>query len=246
MKKCALVLSLAVTALAIGVRPAAAQLGGITGALKKAQTVKKVADLKVTDAEERQIGQQVSDKMVETFGVYQDADVTKYVTLVGAVLAQAEPQARPRLAVRGARHRRRQRLRGARRVRPHHEGPARVDEERSRARGRPRPRDHSRDREAHRQRDPARGRDQPGVRLGWCGGRHDAIAHCRLRQRAYSNILNGKFSRDDENEADDKGVQLANKVGYAPNGLGERADEADRSQQGREGTERHVRRRIRR
>ena len=104
MKKCALVLSLAVTALAIGVRPAAAQLGGITGALKKAQTVKKVADLKVTDAEERQIGQQVSDKMVETFGVYQDANVTKYVTLVGAVMALQSPQARPRLAVRGARH----------------------------------------------------------------------------------------------------------------------------------------------
>ena len=66
-------------ALAIGVRPAAAQLGGVSGALKKAQTVKKIADLKVTDAEERQLGQQVSDKLVETFGVYQDADVTKYV-----------------------------------------------------------------------------------------------------------------------------------------------------------------------
>ncbi len=91
-EKCALVLSLAVTALAIGVRPAAAQLGGITGALKKAQTVKKIADLKVTDAEERQIGQQVSDKMVETFGVYQDANVTKYVTLVGAVMALQSPR----------------------------------------------------------------------------------------------------------------------------------------------------------
>ena len=72
-------------------RPAA-QLGGITGALKKAQNVKKIADLKVTDAEERQIGQQVSDKMVETFGVYQDANVTKYVTLVGAVMALQSPR----------------------------------------------------------------------------------------------------------------------------------------------------------
>ena len=40
-------------ALSIGVRPAAAQLGGITGALNKAAKVKKIADLKVTDAEEQ-------------------------------------------------------------------------------------------------------------------------------------------------------------------------------------------------
>ena len=92
MKKRALSLSFAlVAALSIGVRPAAAQLGGITGALKKAQTVKRIADLKVTEAEERQIGQQVSDKIVGEFGVYQDASVTKYVTLVGAVLALQRP-----------------------------------------------------------------------------------------------------------------------------------------------------------
>ena len=89
---CTFAESRAVATLAIGVRPAAAQLGGITGALNKAVTVKKVADLKVTDAEERQIGQQVSDKMVEAFGVYQDAGVTKYVTLVGAVLALPSPR----------------------------------------------------------------------------------------------------------------------------------------------------------
>ena len=93
MKKCAFVLSVSIaTALTLGARPAAAQLGGITGALNKAANVKKIADLKVTDAEERQIGQAVSDKMVETFGVYQDANVTKYVTLVGAVLALQSPR----------------------------------------------------------------------------------------------------------------------------------------------------------
>ena len=90
MKKCALMLGLVVVAgVSIGVRPAAAQLGGITGALNKAAKVKKITDLKVTDAEEQQIGQQVSDKVVETLGVYQDPNVTKYVTLVGVVLAQA-------------------------------------------------------------------------------------------------------------------------------------------------------------
>jgi beta-barrel assembly-enhancing protease len=89
MNKCALSLGVAVVvALTAGIRPAAAQLGGLTGVLKKAETVKKIADVRVTDAEEQQIGQQVSDKVVESFGVYQDANVTKYVTLVGAVLAQ--------------------------------------------------------------------------------------------------------------------------------------------------------------
>ena len=37
--------------------------------------------------------------------------------------------------------------------------------------------------------------------------------------RPTANILNNEFSRGDEGEADEKGVQLANKVGYAPTGL---------------------------
>ena len=40
-----------------------------------------------------------------------------------------------------------------------------------------------------------------------------------IAQQAYKDILDNKFSRNDENEADEKGVQLANKVGYAANGL---------------------------
>ena len=43
----------------------------------------------MSDAEERKIGEQVSLKLREHFGVYQDEAVTKYVTLVGTVLAQA-------------------------------------------------------------------------------------------------------------------------------------------------------------
>ena len=41
----------------------------------------------------------------------------------------------------------------------------------------------------------------------------------KLAENAYSDILNNEFSRNDEVEADEKGVQLANKVGYAPTGL---------------------------
>ena len=81
MKKYALVVGLAVATLSLGVPPAAAQFGGISGALNTASKVTKVADLKVTDAEERQIGQLVSDKMVETFGVFQleSGGMTRYV-----------------------------------------------------------------------------------------------------------------------------------------------------------------------
>ncbi len=235
MKKCALVLSLAVTALAIGVRPAAAQLGGITGALKKAQTVKKVADLKVTDAEERQIGQQVSDKMVETFGVYQDANVTKYVTLVGAVMALQSP--RPGLdwqfvvldtegvnafAAPGGFVHITKGLLGLMKNEAELAGVLaheiiHVTEKHTV--------------NAIQQGDAI---SLTSDSVGAAGGMTQSLI-ADFAQRAYSNILNGKFSRKDENEADDKGVQLANKVGYAPSGLAARSTKlTDRNKDAKE------------
>ena len=49
----------------------------------------KVKNLKISDADERKIGDAVSLQLREEYGVYQDKDVTKYVTLLGTVLAQA-------------------------------------------------------------------------------------------------------------------------------------------------------------
>ncbi|HUF23812.1 MAG TPA: M48 family metallopeptidase [Vicinamibacterales bacterium] len=60
-----------------------------------AETAKKVADLNINDEAERAIGESVGAKLVDRFGVYQDAAVAKYVTLVGTVLAQAS--SRPNL-----------------------------------------------------------------------------------------------------------------------------------------------------
>src|SRR5471030_1798764 len=69
--------------------PAHAQLGGL---LNKAQQVKdaksKFDELNISAAEDRIIGEYVSAKLRERFGVVQNAPIHKYVTLVGTLLAR--------------------------------------------------------------------------------------------------------------------------------------------------------------
>ncbi|MEO8078012.1 MAG: M48 family metalloprotease, partial [Acidobacteriota bacterium] len=83
---------LSVVLLSLVAAPAYAQLGGLGKRIGQAKEAKdktqKVMDIKVTDAEERQLGEQVSAQLRQDYGVYQDAAVTKYVSLVGTVLAQ--------------------------------------------------------------------------------------------------------------------------------------------------------------
>lgn len=69
------------------------QIGKIGGAVKKANEVR---DLQVTDAEEQQLGAAVSERIRTRYGVVQDAAVHRYVTLVGTALAQVST--RPGLA----------------------------------------------------------------------------------------------------------------------------------------------------
>jgi predicted Zn-dependent protease len=80
--------------------PSYAQFGGIGGAINKAQkaqeTKKKIDDLTFSEEEERKIGEDVSLKIRQRFGVVQDAAVHKYVALVGTTLAQQTE--RPNLA----------------------------------------------------------------------------------------------------------------------------------------------------
>ena len=79
--------------------PAHAQLGGLGGALKKAQQAQemkqKIDDLTFSEEEERQLGEDVSLKIRQRFGVVQDAGVHKYVVLAGTVMAQQSE--RPKL-----------------------------------------------------------------------------------------------------------------------------------------------------
>lgn len=88
MKHAAIALALVLTA-----TPAFAQLGGLSRKIGKAkeaqQKVEKVKALSIGEADERKIGEKVSELVRQEFGVYQDKAVTKYVTLVGSVLAQA-------------------------------------------------------------------------------------------------------------------------------------------------------------
>lgn len=72
--------------------PAHAQLpGGFGKAAKIAgqanDAKKKVDALTFSEAEERQIGEEVSAKLRARFGVMQDREVTRYVALVGSVMA---------------------------------------------------------------------------------------------------------------------------------------------------------------
>ncbi len=74
-------------------------LGASGGALKKAQQAKemkqKLDDLTFSEEEERKLGEDVSLKIRQRFGVVQDAGVHKYVMLAGTVMAQQSE--RPKL-----------------------------------------------------------------------------------------------------------------------------------------------------
>lgn len=78
----------ALIAAAVVTAPAAAvaeQLGKLGGALKRAQQFK---DVEMTDAEEAQLGAEVSTRIRARYGVVQNQAVHRYVTLVGTALAQ--------------------------------------------------------------------------------------------------------------------------------------------------------------
>ena len=67
---------------------AARQIGGINKGLSIAKKANDVRDLSMTDAEEQELGKQVSERIRARYGVVQDAAVHRYVNLVGVALAQ--------------------------------------------------------------------------------------------------------------------------------------------------------------
>jgi beta-barrel assembly-enhancing protease len=77
-----------VTAVLAFAVPAHAQFGGLDGLKKIQQAKQKYDDLNVSEEEEEKIGRDVSAKIRQRFGVVQSVPVHKYVTLVGMTLAR--------------------------------------------------------------------------------------------------------------------------------------------------------------
>jgi predicted Zn-dependent protease len=232
MKK--IVMAVWIVALA---NPAAAQLGGVLGKAQKG--LKKVEqtqhDLSVSDAEEQQIGADVSAKIRSRFGVVQDKAVHTYVTEVGMLLAQES--SRPELpwtfivldtdgvnafaSPGGFIHI----TKGALAL-------IRNEAELAGVLG------HEITHVTEKHTVNAIQKNK-AVQLGAdkAGGNKRALVSA-LAGRAYEMVIENSFDRGDESEADDKGVRLAAKAGYAPAGLADfltRLADRNKGQQERNG-----------
>ncbi len=200
--------------------PAVAQfggIGGVGGAIKKAQQSKQAFDdMNITDAEERQIGEDVSVKIRDRFGVVQDPAIHKYVTLIGTTLAKQSE--RPDLkwtfivldtdgvnafaSPGGLVHITRGAL-----------GLAQNEAEVAAVLG------HEIGHIAHKHTVNAIKKGK-AVQLGTGAAASRASFLGNLADRAYSMVLENSFDRGDELDADKVGVQLTLKAGYAGAGLG--------------------------
>jgi predicted Zn-dependent protease len=207
------------TVLAAGAgSPAAArQLGGVTKGLSMAKKANEVRDLSMTDAEEQELGKQVSDKIRTRYGVVQDAAVHRYVNLVGLALAQGST--RPNLpwtfivldtdgvnafaAPGGYVHI----TKGALAL-------VKNEAELAGVLG------HEIIHVTEKHTIHAIQKNK-AVQMG---ASETLSNNSALMQKAvgatYDNIVERGFGRAEENDSDEKGIVLANKIGYAPGGLG--------------------------
>lgn len=210
-----------VALLLAGAGPALAQFGGIDRIRQRAEQVKKIADINISERDERAIGEAVSERLVERFGIYQDAAVARYVTLVGTVLAQAS--SRPGLDWRfvvldtdgvnayaapgGLVHITRGAL-----------GLIKSEAELAGVLGHEIA--HVTEKHTIRAIQKSKAVDVGTDEIGAQGGLAGALVN-RLADISYDMVFNNKFNRDDENESDAEGIALANKAGYAPTGMSE-------------------------
>jgi predicted Zn-dependent protease len=196
--------------------PAAAQLGQITKGAGIVRKANEVRDLQMTDEEEKLLGEAVSERIRVRYGVVQDANVHRYVSLVGSVLAQGST--RPALpwtfvvldtdgvnafaAPGGFVHI----TRGALSL---------IKNEAELAGVLGHEIVHVTEKHTIRAIQKSK-----AVQMGAAETLSGSSA---LMERAvtatYDNIVERGFGRAEENESDEKGVALANKAGYAPNGL---------------------------
>jgi predicted Zn-dependent protease len=213
MKRALVVSSVVVAVLAVAV-PATAQLRGI---MDKASKVKSaIDDYNYTPEEERTLGEGISAKLREKYGVVQDREVHKYVTLVGRVLAQesSQPDLRWTFIVLdtdgvnafatpgGFVHITKGAL-------------ALTDNEAELASVLGHEIGHIIERHTVK---AIQNAQKAGLVGEAVGSRSELLQ--RLINVGYDTVLESNFDRDQENASDRRAITMANKVGYAPQGLG--------------------------
>jgi predicted Zn-dependent protease len=211
------VLAIALAIPALG--EAEGQFGAIGKIKSAADKAVKIADMNISDKDEQAIGQAVSLNVVAEFGIYQDAAVAKYVTLVGTVLAQASK--RPTLswtfivldtdgvnayaAPGGYIHI----TRGAlAMMRSEAELAGVLGHEIA----------HVTEKHSIRSIQRSKGLSLAADEVGSQGGLMQS-AVSKLAEKGTEILLFNEFDRGQEMESDEEGLILANKVGYSPDGL---------------------------
>jgi predicted Zn-dependent protease len=205
-----------VVAFLLAATPAFAQFGAVGEITKRAGQAQQLSELNMSEKEERDLGDSVSTTVRTEFGVLQDAALTKYVSLVGNVLAKAS--SRPDLkwefivldtdgvnafaAPGGLVHITKGAL-----------GLIRNEAELAGVLG------HE---IAHitKKHTVNSIRNSKMAKMGTeeAGSRTNFLTTV-VANLAYDNIVEKGFDRGDEDDADQEGVRLANKAGYNPTGL---------------------------
>jgi predicted Zn-dependent protease len=189
------------------------QIGKIGGVVKKANDVR---ELQMTEAEEQQLGAAVSERIRARYGVVQDEAVHRYVALVGGALAQVSTRSslpwtfivldtdgvNAFAAPGGFVHVTR--------------GALALLEDESELAG---VLGHEIIHVTEKHTIQSLQKSQ-AVQMG---ATETLSGSAALLERAvtatYDNIVEKGFGRAEENESDDKGIALANRIGYAPAGL---------------------------
>ena len=202
-------------ALLVGATPAFAQFGKIGDLAGKAGKV--ATDFNISEQEERELGERVSTQVRTEFGVLQDAAATKYVSLLGGLLAKSS--SRPALnwefiildtdgvnafaAPGGIVHITKGAL-----------GLIKSEAELAGVLG------HE---IAHITKKHTVNAIKKNTAVKMTSeevGAKGSAYYSKLASAAYDNIVERGFDRGDEDEADQEGLRLANKAGYNPAALG--------------------------
>ena len=205
--------------LLVAASPAVAQFGQLGRVRQRAEQVKKIADINISDRDERAIGEVVSARLVDRFGIYQDPAVTRYVTLAGTVLAQSSTRSgldwrfivldtdgvNAYAAPGGLVHITRGAL-----------GLIKSEAELAGVLGHEIA--HVTEKHTVRAIQKSKAVDVGTDEIGAQGGLAGTLVN-RLADMSYDMVFNNKFNRDDENESDRIGITLANSAGYSPQGM---------------------------